>query len=99
MKNITKLISFILLIAFVSLLGFSLIIDNNSHDKYSNHSDCFGVNCGPVEHMVQHDYIVEQINERGVSIISNQRAFIADEMPPQLTYLSLESPPPKISLV
>jgi hypothetical protein len=98
MTNLTKLISFGLLIIFVGLLGFGLIL-GNLQNQHMNHTGCFGAGCGPVEHVVYHSYIVSELANSSASADFNRPLVIAGSSLPQAPYIKQESPPPNFFLV
>lgn len=97
--SFVKLTSFMLLIIFVGILGLGLTADASLHHGMYHGFDCFSAGCGPVEHMVMHSYIVSSTPQGLGVIFEAQALFLTDKMSLQNPELSVESPPPKISLV
>ena len=98
MINIIKITSFTLIIVFVGLFGFSLVIDRMA-SQHMSHVDCFGTNCGPIEHVVMHNYLMVDTNNEGGYIESYHQYFSDSDSLHQSPENIKESPPPKFFLV
>lgn len=100
MKYLTKIIAFTLLVAFFGLLTLGTIVDKStSLNQHNGSVDCFGATCGPVQHVVMHNYLVAEAIDSGEQIESRHQNFIYSDSLPQFPTIETESPPPRISLV
>lgn len=95
--HFTRFISIILLVAFVGLLGFGLVMDNVA-GQHSDHTDCFGVGCGPVQHTVFHVFVLPSSLESAASEFYTAKYNLLATKP-AFFVKAPDTPPPQFSLV
>lgn len=98
MTKATSVISILVLVIFVGLLGFGLIA-NNSDVEYQHHVTCAGVDCGPVDHILLHHYVVADMFYYKSSVDQYYKNPGSVLTIPASYDITLEPPPPKQSLV
>jgi hypothetical protein len=97
MNHLIKTTSFILLVAFIGLLGFSFVI-NNMNGQHASHVDCFGVGCGPIQHIVFHTFVLPNAQELSVREFNLAKTDLLTSRPAFLVKAP-DTPPPQFSLV
>lgn len=99
MKISIKIISFTLLIAFFGLLTIGIIADQSlSSNQHSGSVNCFGVGCGPIEHVVVHDYFVAEVLDEVVFLSLRYQDTTYQFIIFQTPDIIPDFPPPKFSL-
>lgn len=100
MKNSSTSLSLIMLVVFLGLLGLGIVAANSPfYGSPQDSLDCFGAGCGPVEHVVLHNYLVPGISGSVSAVLSLYNIFSSDFSSPQRVDQNIDTPPPKFSLV
>jgi len=95
MTRQTKFISLVLLVAFFGLLTLGTVVDKPTNlSQHSDGVDCFGVGCGPVEHVVLHNYLVAEVVGEIKNDESRQQTLVENNSIPQNNFIVPETPPP-----
>ena len=99
-RLLVKCISLTVLIAFFGLLSLgTIIVRSDDFSKHPNTTDCMGINCGPLDHVIRHNYIVSEIVTACDTVDFCRQDFVYNTIFITSPERVVESPPPQNSLV
>lgn len=98
MKTSVKIFSLTLLLIIFGLLVIGVVVNNQPHSlpAHRGQVDCFGTSCGPVQHVVTHDYVMVSWSPL---VARSPEYYLVDELVTfSATYTIPDTPPPQFSL-